>query len=189
MKESDETSDSAPSYNVGHCKPPERTRFKRGQSGNPRGRPRGGHRLAPYEAVLGQRVTIREAGAERKVTAAEAFLLQLTKRGLEGDSAAARVTIRAIEKVRAHGGAEPPKFLSFCWQMVSPGSVNSALEILRLAELVDEYSDESARILLVPWIVEAALERMKDPNLTREHHDMVNNATLAPRKIRRRQLP
>ena len=35
-------------------------------------------------------VTIREGGVERRVPADEAFLLQLTKRGLEGDSAAAR---------------------------------------------------------------------------------------------------
>jgi len=32
-----------------------------------------------YEAVLGQMVTIREGGTARRVTAAEAFLLQLTK--------------------------------------------------------------------------------------------------------------
>jgi hypothetical protein len=39
---------------------------------------RGRHREAPYEAVLGQMVTIREGGASRRVTAAGAFLLQLT---------------------------------------------------------------------------------------------------------------
>jgi len=32
---------------------------------------------------------VREGGAERHVTASEAFLLQLTKRALEGDDAAA----------------------------------------------------------------------------------------------------
>ena len=65
------------------------TRFTKGWSSNPAGRPRGRHRETPYEAVLGQMVTIREGGAERRVTAAEAFLLQLTKRGPEGDNAVA----------------------------------------------------------------------------------------------------
>jgi hypothetical protein len=74
---------------VGYRRPPRTTRFTKGQSGNPAGRTRGRRREAPYEAVLGQMVTIREGGAPRRVTAAEAFLLQLAKRGLEGDGPAA----------------------------------------------------------------------------------------------------
>jgi len=43
-------------------------------------------------------VKIREGGTERHVTAAEAFLLHLTKRGLEGDDAAARASLAVIRK-------------------------------------------------------------------------------------------
>ena len=74
---------------VGYRNPPLASRFRKGQSGNPKGRPRGRRRELPYEAVLGQEVIIRENGRERRVTAAEAFLLQLIKLGLDGDSAAA----------------------------------------------------------------------------------------------------
>ena len=75
------------------------TRFAKGRSGNPAGRPRGRHRQAPYEAVLGREVTIREDGIERRVTAAEAFVLQLGKRAIEGDSAAARAALDVLEEV------------------------------------------------------------------------------------------
>ena len=80
---------------------------------------------APYEAVLGQMVTIREGGVERRVTAAEAFLLQLAKRGLEGDSAAARASLAVIEEAMNRQGAIGP--LHIVWKGVAPGSVTSAL--------------------------------------------------------------
>src|SRR5258706_12032074 len=64
---------------------------------------RGRHRDAPYEDVLGQMVTIREGGTERRVLADEAFLLQLAKRGVEGDSAA-RASLAVIEEARERQG-------------------------------------------------------------------------------------
>ena len=51
----------------GYRKPPRTTRFAKGQSGHPAGRRPGRHREAPYEAVLGRMVTIREGGVERDV--------------------------------------------------------------------------------------------------------------------------
>ena len=89
------------SEEIGYGRPPKATRFQKGKSGNPRGRPRNRHRDIPYDGLLGQIVTVREDGRERRVTAAEAFILQLTKKGLEGDSASARARLAAIENARA----------------------------------------------------------------------------------------
>ena len=47
---------------LGYCNPPISTRFPKGQSGNPKGRPKGRHNEPPYEAVFGQTVTIKEDG-------------------------------------------------------------------------------------------------------------------------------
>ena len=146
---------------IGYGRPPAATRFRKGQSGNPRGRPRGRRSEPPYEAVLGQMVTIREDGVERRVTAAEAFLLHVTKRGLEGDGAAARVGDGGDRRgARQPVAARPardssPSSLTMC----APGSVNTALEPLRMARKLDRYR-ETARMVLEPWIVEAALARL-----------------------------
>src|SRR5687768_4160312 len=127
-----------PDYEVGYGKPPGSTRFQKGRSGNPKGRPTRRKNEPPYQSVLGQKVTIREDGQERRVTAAEAFLLHVTKRGLDGDSAAARAALAAIEEARtARGASGSGELQRIVRTFVSPGSVNSAFEPLRMAAKLD----------------------------------------------------
>lgn len=167
---------------VGYKNPPRSTRFTKGRSGNPRGRPRNRRREVPYDAVLGQMVTIREDGRERRITAAEAFLLHLTKRGLEGDSAAARASLAAIEGARATSRSDEPIYTSIVWHCVSPGSVGTALDAIGMAVKLNRYS-EDAKYKLKPWIVEAALARLGDSRLTLEEQATVLQATHSPCKV------
>ena len=166
---------------VGYRKPPRATRFTKGRSGNPAGRPRGRHREAPYEAVLGQMVTIREGGSKRRVTAAEAFLLKLAKRGMEGDSAAARASLDLIEEARNQQGADGIQ--QFVIAFVDAGSVTYALLPLRMARKLDPYR-ETVRIVLEPWLVEAALARLKGGALTPADQRIIVKATRTPHKVR-----
>jgi len=167
---------------VGYRSPPTTTRFKKGQSGNPAGRPRGRHRKAPYETVLGQMVTIREGQTTRSGTAAEAFLLKLTQSGLGGNSAAARDILDVIERAKdQHGGGEP-EVTTFIRTIVDPGSVTSALEPLRMAKKLDRFR-ETARMELEPWVVEAALTRL-DKTLSPDEQRIIVKATRTPHKVR-----
>lgn len=168
---------------IGRGRPPAAGRFRKGLSGNPRGRPKGSRRKAPYDTVLGQKVTLREDGSSRQMTAAEAFLLHVTRRGLEGDSAAARAAMAAIEDARSRYGRNEAEGIStIVWKPVSVGSVNCSLEALRAAVLLDPYR-ETARLVLEPWLVEAALDRL-DHEMSIAEQKVVWKATRTPWKVR-----
>ena len=73
-------------YEIGFAKPPSATRFPKGQSGNPAGRPRGSKNLSTIlEQELEERVVIRENGKQRTVTKRRASMNQFVNKALAGD--------------------------------------------------------------------------------------------------------
>jgi Family of unknown function (DUF5681) len=171
-------------YQVGHRRPPKTSRFPKGVSGNPRGRPKGKKTELPHEAVLGRMVTIRKDGREQQVTAEEAFLLHIGKAGMDGDGPAARATLAVLERARTEQAAADeigPVEISMVF--VEPGSVSTAVEPLRIARRLDAYR-ETARMMLEPWIVQAALKRMGSRRLTEEEQRIVVAATRTPKKVK-----
>jgi hypothetical protein len=82
-------------YEIGYGKPPKRTQFQPGVSGNPRGKPRGSKNLRPAlrEDQLvklifqeaNRKINIREDGLTRKITMAEAILRSLAAKAAQGN--------------------------------------------------------------------------------------------------------
>lgn len=176
----DPTSDQP---NVGYKTPPIKTRFKNGASGNPRGRPQVSRRALPYDTVLGQMVTVRENGRERQVTAAEAFLLHVTNRGLAGDGPTGRAALAAIESARAARVIDEESTINvIIWKPVAVGSLTCALEALGMGRCLDPYRP-TARVVLEPWVVEAALARLGAQQLDQDEQRIVAAATRTPKRV------
>ena len=78
-------------YNVGFGKPPKARQFRKGTSGNPKGRPKGRRNLAAVlERTLKEKVVINENGVRRTVTKLEAAVKQLVNQAASGDLCAMR---------------------------------------------------------------------------------------------------
>jgi hypothetical protein len=73
-------------YEVGYGKPPEQFRFKKGQSGNPKGRPRGSKNfMTLLHKGLEQRVPVQENGRRRRISKREAMVTQAINKAASGD--------------------------------------------------------------------------------------------------------
>lgn len=167
----------------GKSRPPVASRFKPGTSGNPKGRPRGKRIKDPYDKVLGQIVTIREGGVERRVRADEAFLLQLAAKGLAGDSVLTRAALDAFENIASLPSvAQGERIITFS---VYPeaGDLRDTIKALGIATLLDGCRP-SARLSLETWVIEEALARLGDRRLTLSEQQIVVAAARMAHKVR-----
>jgi hypothetical protein len=86
----DSRSDRPDDYDVGYGRPPREHRFKEGQSGNPKGRPKGRkNEDTILHEILYRKISITEGGRTRKAPYIEVMLLRFAKDALHGDAKAA----------------------------------------------------------------------------------------------------
>ena len=90
----------------GYKRPPEGSRFKAGQSGNPKGRLKGDRNLkTDLSALMKKRVAIREDGELRHVSRQEAMLLSLFEKAVRGDIRASSQLFAMLMKLDIHDTA------------------------------------------------------------------------------------
>ena len=98
--------DDRSEYTVGYKKPPQDTRFKRGRSGNPRGRLSGSKNLKTVLCdALNEPIVVTENGGRRKITKREAIIKQLVNQSATADWRAVKILLDLLREIE--GQAEP----------------------------------------------------------------------------------
>lgn len=94
-------------YEVGRARPPVHSQFKPGQSGNPKGRPKGRkNAITMMDEAAEALITVRENGHERKTPKAAAVFEMLMNKALQGDARATKLILDHV--YRKEGRSEPP---------------------------------------------------------------------------------
>lgn len=87
------------SYDVGYGKPPKHSRFKQGQSGNPKGRPKAARGLeAMLQKELKSTVTVEENGRARKLSKQDVMVKRLVNKAMQGDAKCLQIILNRTER-------------------------------------------------------------------------------------------
>ena len=106
--------DTERDYEVGYGKPPRETRFVKGRSGNPRGRPRGAKSFtALLSDKLNEPVTVAENGGRRKISKREAIVTQLVNRSAAADFRAIKILLDIVRDIERQAEPVSPETAEF----------------------------------------------------------------------------
>jgi len=93
--ESDEGTANKPGYG----KPPKDTQFRKGKSGNPRGRPKGiSNFTSDLRDELLERIDVREGQSKKRITKQRAMIKSQVNKSIQGDTRAAQLMFGLSEK-------------------------------------------------------------------------------------------
>ena len=155
---------------VGPGRPPKSTRFRKGLSGNPSGRPKKERPANPdsaFDVVTDRKLTIERNGKSREVTVEEALWHKTYQNAIAGGRSAQREVLKMIKKRDAYlvaHKAKKPVPRNDVRLVYPPAEVDEAMLVLGIATrhpAREDFGAYSEQLLLEPWAVQAALERRR----------------------------
>ena len=145
--------------------PPAANRFRKGQSGNVKGRPKLGPRpsTSAFDIVTDRTLTVTQNGRQRELTVEEALQHRMYQDAIAGSRAARREVLKMIAAREKWLATRQRKRrgIQLLSEPTDPDNADEALLLLGIAELDTRNSepapDGRRRLLLQPWAVQLAL--------------------------------
>jgi hypothetical protein len=87
-------------YAIGYAKPPTASQFKPGQSGNPKGRPKGRKNFKTLiRNAMTAKISIQENGRNKQVSKLEGVVLRQIQSALQGDDKSAMAVMKIASQL------------------------------------------------------------------------------------------
>lgn len=167
------------------------TRFRKGQSGNPAGRPKKRRpHVSAFDIIFDKTLTVTQNGVERELTVDEALQLQTYQAALKGSKMAVRAVLKMIEKREVAIAALSPAPEVKGPRMEIENDSDNACGALRILNIV-EYGEAphgggpaTRPQRLTTWATQAAISRPGRRKFDDKDIAEIKRLTLTPDKLK-----
>lgn len=152
-------------------RPGHSTRFQKGRSGNPKGRPRKGKPAiqSSYDTLLDLTLPANMDGTPQAISAEQALQIKTYNQAMAGNRGAQRKILKMIEEREAHFVKKADRLpkVEEVFDFFDPTNAFDALLLLDIAsrdlevEARPEPGSDPRRLWLEPWAVQLALSKRK----------------------------
>lgn len=163
------------------------TRFAKGRSGNPNGRPKKRRpHVSAFDIIFDRTLTLNQGGHERELSIEDALELQTYQAALKGSRMAIRKVLRMIEKreVALAKRTPPPRTKTTVETHYSADNANEAMRILGIIEKDPAWGDDHPRWKIATWAARAGLSRPGRKALDAKTTEAIRAFTMAADRLK-----
>jgi hypothetical protein len=166
-------------------------RFRKGQSGNPAGRPKKRRpHISAFDIIFDKKLTVSHNGVESALSVDEALQLQTYQAALRGSRMAMRAVLKMIEKREAAlakmNPPPAPKGIP-CRFEADPRNADNAMLLLGITVTDPDWTEACSygvRMKLSTWAAQAGLSRPGRKPLSQRQVSEIRRVALAPEQLK-----